>query len=142
MHVKLEGETPFESEVECTLPPEAETPTVATMAVAAAAASQQDREEDETLDHVLCQVTANPHASINNNLIRNFNLLCGNIEELDISQLCLLGLEVENEDPLPKILQMWGQSILLLKQLNIGQIQFVAQEFMKISGIQRGVSQQ
>ena len=93
---------PFESEVEPTLPPEAETPTVATMAVAAAAASQQDREEDETLDHVLRQSTANPHASINNNLIRNVNLLRGNIEESDISQLRSLGLEVENEDPLPE----------------------------------------
>ncbi len=47
--------------------PEVETPTVATMAMAGAEASQQEIEEDETLDHVLCQSTANPHASINNN---------------------------------------------------------------------------
>ncbi len=108
MHVEQEGEMPFESEAEPTLPPEAETPTVATIAMAGEAASQQNREEEANGDHILCQLTVNPQVPINNDLIWNVNLLRGNIEELDVSQLQSLGLEEDNEDLLPENLAYVG----------------------------------
>ncbi len=57
VHIKQEVDTPFESEVESTLPPEVEAPAVATMTITGAAPPGQEGEEDENGDQVFCQLT-------------------------------------------------------------------------------------
>ncbi len=94
VRVEQEGEMPFEGEVEPNVPPEAEAPTVLMAA--------QEGNTDENGELALRQSVFNADASINSDLVRNVSLFRGNLGTADISELRALGLEVENEDPLPE----------------------------------------
>ncbi len=101
MQVEQEGEMPFESEFDPNVLLEAEVSMV-TSAASVSAALSQKQEEDKNFNLILHQSVKNSDTSINSHLVCNIKLFQGNLDMSDLSELEVLGNEVENDDPLPK----------------------------------------
>ncbi len=93
--VTQEDKAPFHSEVVQPSPPP---PCVAQETVVAAAMMTQ---ENTSINQALCKSMKNSNPSPNNNILINFYNSGRNLG-VDSSELCALGLVVENEDPLPE----------------------------------------
>lgn len=100
--VTEEGEAPFESEIVQQVPPPP--PPAQEEAVAAATTT----EENISINQALRESVGNSNPSITNNIFATVRNSGRNLAGADASELRALGLEVENEDPLPENLQNVG----------------------------------
>ncbi len=108
--VTEEGESPFDSEVAA--PPPAEGTTITETAASAGQSA-----DNNFNSQILCTSTSNAMNSVDSKLIFSIAGRGTNVDSSDIGELRALGLEVDNEDPLPENLPNIGMMNLASEEV-------------------------